>query len=356
VAITGSTGKTSTKEFLRAALAGSRRVHATPGNLNNRVGVPLTLLAAPADAEVVVLELGTNEPGEIAALAEIARPDLGVVVTVGPSHLEKLGSLEGVLDEKLDLLRALAPGGEAVVGDEPPELPARARTLVSAVRVAGSSERADPDLGPGDVEVDERGCHAFTFRGVRVRLGVAGRHALQNALVALTAAGLLGVGTETAAAGLATVQPGKLRGESYRFGDLTVVADCYNANPQSVVAALDLLQARSVGSGRVAFLGTMLELGPTERALHGEILADALARDLDVVVATGLFAEVAETLSPGPQAPALLVEADPDRAYEALRERLGGGEVVLLKASRGVALERLLPRFEADFGVAGEGA
>jgi UDP-N-acetylmuramoyl-tripeptide--D-alanyl-D-alanine ligase len=106
----------------------------------------------------------------------------------------------------------------------------------------------------------------------------------------------------------------------------------------------------------VAFLGTMLELGPTERALHGEILSDALARDLDVVVATGLFAEVAETLSPGPQAPALLVEADPDRAYEALRERLGGGEVVLLKASRGVALERLLPRFEADFGVAGEGA
>jgi UDP-N-acetylmuramoyl-tripeptide--D-alanyl-D-alanine ligase len=357
VAITGSSGKTSTKDFVRAALSDAHRVHATPGNLNNRVGVPLTLLSAPDGADVLVVELGTNEPGEIATLTAIVRPDLGVVVTVGASHLEKLGSLAGVLDEKLDLLRGLAPGGQAVVGDRPAVLPERARTIVPSVRVAGWTDAADPDLRPGDVEVDAWGCHTFTFRGARVRLAVAGRHAVQNALVALTVAGLLGVGPEDAARGLANIKAGKLRGEIRRFGDLTLVVDCYNANPQSVEAALDLLEARSVGSGRVAFLGSMLELGEHEAELHREVLAGALARGLDGVVATGLFSAAAETLGSRPQGGTeLMIEPDPDRAYQALRPRLSGGEVVLLKASRGVQLERLVPRFEADFGGADQKA
>lgn len=355
VGITGSSGKTATKEFLRAALATVRRVHATPGNLNNRIGVPLTLLATPDDVEVVIVELGTNEPGEIATLTDIARPDIGVVVTVGPSHLEKLGTIEGVLHEKLDLLRGLAPAGRAVVGDRPDELPTVARQLVPGVLVAGWTDGADPDLRPLDVEVDAWGYHTFTFRKARVRLEVAGRHSVQNALVALAVAGLLDVGAAEAARGLETVRPGKLRGEIRRLGDLTLVVDCYNANPQSIEAALDLLEARSVGSGRVAFLGSMLELGEHEAELHRQTLEGALGRGLDLVVATGSFARAASDLEPRPAGgPELLIEEDPDLAYATLRSRLRGSEVVLLKASRSVELERLVPRFQADFGTDAE--
>ncbi len=354
VGITGSTGKTLTKEFVRAALGAEKVVHATSGNLNNRIGVPLTLLAAPSEAEVVVVELGTNEPGEIATLTAIARPDLGVLVNVGPSHLEKLGSLEGVMEEKLDLLRGLAPGGRAVVGDQPADLPRRARELVPGVRVAGWSEAADPEYRPVDVEVDAWGYHSFGLRGERVRLEVAGRHAVQDALLAFAVAEMLGVSRSAAAEGLGTVKAGSLRGEIHRLGDLTLVADCYNANPQSIAAALDLLVARSAGSGRVALLGSMLELGGHAGTLHDEVLDDALGRGLDLVVATGLFAEAAERRGEAEGRGDLIAEADPEAAYERLRERLQGGEVVLLKGSRGVRLERLVPAFERDFGGAGE--
>lgn len=348
VGITGSSGKTSTKELCAAAVGAGRRVHATRGNLNNRIGLPLTLLDAPLDAEVVIAELGTNEPGEIATLTAIARPDVGVVTTVSESHLEKLGTLEGVMEEKLDLLRGLAEGGRAVVADVPPELAERARALVPEVRVVGWTARADPEYRPDEVEIDAWGYHTFTWKGVRVRLEVAGRHSVQNALLALAVADLAGVTPARAAEGMASVRATALRGEIRRIGDLTLVVDCYNANPQSTRAALDLLEARSIGSGRVAFLGSMLELGARSTEFHRTTLADALGRDLDLVVATGHFAAVA----PDPAPATLIVDTDPERAYDALRGRLAGGEVVLLKASRGVALERLVPRFETDFGAA----
>ncbi|RMH22345.1 MAG: UDP-N-acetylmuramoyl-tripeptide--D-alanyl-D-alanine ligase, partial [Gemmatimonadetes bacterium] len=199
VAVTGSSGKTSTKAFLEAALAAGRRVHATPGNLNNRVGLPLTLLAAPDEAEVVVLEMGTSEPGEIAALTEVARPDVGVVTTVAEAHVEGLGSLEGVLAEKLALLRGLAPDGRALVGAEPPLLAEAARALRADVRVAGWGEAADADLTPVDVHRMDDGRWGFTWRGEQVALGVPGRHAVTNALLALAVAETLGVPAAAAA-------------------------------------------------------------------------------------------------------------------------------------------------------------
>src|SRR5690606_16720932 len=134
-------------------------------NLNNRIGVPLTLLATPAGADVLVIEMGTNEPGEIRTLAEIARPTIGVLTTVGESHLEKLGSVEGVLAEKLDLIRALPAQGAAVVGYTPARLPERARAAHPRTRVAGWTERADPDLRPADVHADAHGAHRFSWRG-----------------------------------------------------------------------------------------------------------------------------------------------------------------------------------------------
>jgi len=346
VGLTGSAGKTTTKEFIRGALSAAMEVHATPGNLNNRIGLPLTLLATPADAEVVVLEMGTNEPGEIAALAQVSRPDIGVVVTVGEAHLEKLGSVEGVLHEKLDLLRHLAEGGRCVVGDEPDFLPPAAREICPGVRVAGWSERADQGLRPEGVEVDAWGIHTFRWHGHGVTLGVPGRHAAANAMLALAVSRLLGVRPKDAARGLSGVEAGSMRVEVRRVGDLTVVVDCYNANPPSVRAALDLL-CQHTASRRVAVLGTMLELGDASTELHRRVLRDALSRDLDLIVATGEFADAA-AMGPGDRR--ILAARDWAHAYPELRSLLAGDEVVLLKASRGVAMEGILSLLEADFG------
>ncbi len=351
VGIGGSAGKTSTKELVAAAVAGSRAVHATRANLNNRIGVPLTLLGAPAASEVVVVEMGTSERGEMAALAQIVRPDVGVLVTVGEEHLAGLGSREGAVEEELDLLRSLGAEGVAVVGDTPDDLPVRARALVPGVRVAGWSTGADHDLSPRDVSVDAEGHYSFTCGSTRVTLRIAGRHAVVNALLAMAVVRAVGADEQAAAEAIGRVEASGMRGEMRRIGDLRVIVDCYNANPQSVVAALDLLASRPAGARKVVVLGSMLELGDRSAALHRAVLADALSRDLDLVLATGAFATAAADLPAA--GPRLLVVDDPRAAYALLRERLDGDEVVLLKGSRGVALERLLPMLEVDFG-AGE--
>jgi UDP-N-acetylmuramoyl-tripeptide--D-alanyl-D-alanine ligase len=360
VAVTGSSGKTTVKELLRAALAADRRVHATEANLNNRVGVPLTLLEAPDDAEAVVVELGTNEPGEIGILTRITEPDVALVTTVGEAHLTGLTSLEGVLREKLALLEELRPGAPAVVGDEPEDLPRRARELREGVRVAGFSERADADLRGELGAPDTEGRRSFRFRGVEARPRFPGRHGAGNALLALAVAHLLDVPVEAAARAVEAVAPEGLRGERRRVGGLTLLLDCYNANPQSTRAALEHLAELPSGRTKVAVLGSMLELGSRSEPLHEELLAEALGMPLDVVVAVGGFAEAARALEAagamGPSArkgapgPAIRTAPDVDAAWEALRPELQGEEIVLLKGSRGVALERMVPRFEKVFG------
>lgn len=349
VGITGSSGKTSTKEFVRAALEGSYRVHATRGNLNNRIGLPLTLLDTPDDAEVVVAEMGTNEPGEIRELTRVARPDMGVLTTVAESHLEKLVDLEGVLDEKLDLVRGVDAGGEVIVGDTPPALPRRARSLRADVRVAGLSDQADPELRPSRIEVDGKGRYGFRWAEAQVRLRVSGRHMASNAVLALAVADSLGAEATTAAAGVSAVRPAAMRGEERQIGESTLLVDCYNANPQSTRAALDTLSERSSAGKRIAVLGTMLELGARSDALHDEVLAYALAAGLDLVVATGSFAGALASAT----SDHLLRIQDPDGVPEGVRTYLTGRDLVLLKASRGVRLERVIPGLEAALGGGG---
>lgn len=354
VGITGSSGKTTTKDLTRGALSATYRVHATEGNLNNRIGLPLTLLAAPDEAQVLVLEMGSNEPGEIEALCGLAEPEVGVITTVSEAHLEGLGSLDGVLEEKLALLRAVPAEGEAIVGDDPELLATAARNARSgALRVVGWTGRADQDLRPQDPEIDEQGCFRFRWRGEKVSLRIPGRHAVQNALLALTVAEYLDVPPAKAARGIARVQASAMRGEVRSVGTVTLILDCYNANPQSVGAALELLATYPELGSCIAVLGSMLELGDRSAALHRQVLSDALSRPLDLVLATGLFAEAAESLGQhkgGEARAALMAVEDLDAAYSALRERMRGGETVLLKASRGVAMERLVPLFERDFG------
>ncbi len=347
VGITGSSGKTAVKELVTAALAGSYRTHATAENLNNRIGVPLTLLSAPEDAEFVVVEMGTSEPGEIAALAAIGVPDAAMVTTVSEAHLEGLGSLHGVLEEKLDLLRGMRNGGPSVVGDEPEELPLRARELRGDVRVAGLSLRADRGSRGELLEMDPQGRFHFRLDGEEHLAPLSGRHGVVNTLLALTLADALGVGRKAAMEGMAAVKPAKLRGEFRRVGGMTLLLDCYNANPQSTRAALDLLAHLPVEGGKVAILGSMLELGPEGDVLHEELLGEALALPIDTLVVTGAFARAAAGVAV-PEGRARLVPADtPEEGFEALRPLLTGGETILLKGSRGVALERLIPLFES---------
>lgn len=353
VGITGSSGKTTTKDLVFEVLRGSFRVHATPGNLNNRVGLPKTILDAPDDAQVLVLEMGTNEPGEIRALTEVAEPVMGVITTVSETHLEKLGSLEGVLEEKLDLFRGLDGHGPGIVGDEPPLLEKEARSLVSELRVVGWTERADAGFRPSEAEITQQGCYRFRWKGQQVQMALPGRHSVQNALIALAVAESMDVEPRDAARRVARVRARAMRSEVRGVGSLTLLVDCYNANPQSVRAALDLLESIQVLGPRVAVLGSMLELGKDTQILHRKVLEETLERPLDLVLVTGLFAEAARWIQAPAGGPELVSAATVKEAGNILGARLGGTEVVLLKASRGVAMERLIPGLEERFG-AGE--
>ncbi len=350
VGITGSSGKTTTKDLLTGALSESLRTHATRGNFNNRVGLPLTVVAAPDDAEVLVLEMGTNEPGEIAALSEIAEPDIGVITTVSETHLEKLGSVEGVLEEKTALLERLPGEGTAFVGELPPALPERARRAAPHVRVAGLGDGADPGLRPAGLEVGHRGCYRFRWRGQPVRLRIPGKVAVVDALLALGVADALGVSAKRAASGVSGVEPGAMRGQVREVGRLTFLVDCYNANPESVVAAVQTLTDMPSPERRIAVLGSMLELGPEAAAIHARVLAQVLRADLDAVLLTGQFADVAEHVPDDRVERMDNVAAAASRLLELARD----GDTVLLKASRGVRLERVLEAFEPHAGTAEE--
>jgi UDP-N-acetylmuramoyl-tripeptide--D-alanyl-D-alanine ligase len=348
-AVAGSNGKTTTKELLRAVLSASYRVHATGGNFNNLVGAPLTLLAAPDDAEVIVAEIGTNAPGEIAQLSAIVEPDAAVITGISAEHLEGLGDLAGVLREETSVLPWLGRDGVAVVADEPAALAERARLLHARVVAAGLSERADAAARGTAVLLDEEGRARFQWRGRDVALQLRGRHNARNALLALALGEAWDVPPEAAVAGLERLQAPKLRTELHHYGDVVVIADCYNANPASTDAAVDLLASMPRRRGRVAILGSMLELGPGSATIHQESARSIAARALDLIVATGAFADAFAPMQ-AELGDRLIIEADPLAAWDRLEPRLSGGEVVLLKGSRGVALERLLPRFEEKWG------
>lgn len=349
-AVTGSNGKTTTKEILKAMLSARYRVHATTGNLNNLIGTPLTLLSAPDDTEVIVAELGTNSPGEIVQLAKIVAADATVVTAISEEHLEGLGDLRGVLEEETALLPYLPASGLAVVADEPPELADTARAKAPRVAVAGWSERSDAELRAEHVDLDENGNVTFQWNGRHVALPLRGRHNARNAMVALGIALHFGVDADAALAQLATLKPAKMRGELQEMGGARVIVDCYNSNPASLSAAMDLLSTMPHAGKRVAVVGSMLELGPTSAEIHERAANEIVASNADIIVATGAFAGAFQGMSQ-PVGERIIVEEDPIEAYEQLRTRLRGDELILLKGSRGVALERLLPLLAEDLGV-----
>ncbi|HYF25338.1 MAG TPA: UDP-N-acetylmuramoyl-tripeptide--D-alanyl-D-alanine ligase [Baekduia sp.] len=309
IGITGSTGKTSTKDLLAAMVAQGRRTVATTQNLNTEIGLPLTVLAAPAGTEVLVLEMAMRGAGQIAELAAIAEPDVGVVVNVGPVHLELLGSIEAIAATKAELLQGLRPGATAIVPAGEALLEPFRRDDVTWLT-----------FGPGgDVEELPDG----------LDIGFTSAHMRRNALAALAAARAVGV---EPAGRLEVALSGRRGQRRTTQTGITVVDDCYNANPMSMRAALDDLAATAPGR-KIAVLGDMLELGPQERALHEEIGAHARAAGIELLVTVG------------PRAAAMDGDAHADDAAGAA-ELVPGlvreGDTVLVKASRGVGLEAVV--------------
>lgn len=335
IAVVGSNGKTSTKELLKAALGSRLTVHATTGNLNNRIGVPLTLLALDDAADVAVIEAGTNEPGEIATLREIIQPDVCVVTTVQEEHLEGFGDLAGVLAEELSICNgrplAVVPADEAAVVAE---ATARAGRVIRAGLAAGDAHPAAHGL-----HGDGRGW--LDWEGTRIEVPLPGAHNLRNAVLAVAVAREFGLAAADVAAGLARMPQPPMRSSVGPLGQAILVNDCYNANPGSALAALALLRDVAQGRQRVAVLGTMRELGAASGRAHREVAEAALASGAEVVAGIGEFAAALAALAPGDAR--VVVAEDVDDLWPQLAPRLSSTAAILLKASRGVRLERLVP-------------
>ena len=334
VAVVGTNGKTSTKELVRAALGSRLTVHATTGNLNNLIGVPLTLLALPDDADVAVIEMGTNQPGEIPRLRAIVEPSLTVVTCVAEEHLEGLGDLEGVLREELAATNGVAV---AVVPAAQPEVVALARSGAKRV-VAAGLDAGDPRASAWKVDADGRG--RLTVDGVDIHLPLRGAHNLRNAMLALGVARELGVSIADAGRGIEAMTPPPMRVNWERHGSATLINDAYNSNPGSARAALELLAQAGAGRQRVAVLGTMLELGRETPRLHDEVAGAALSSGIELLAAIGEFAAALGRIAPGD--PRVITADDVDALWSKLSPRLAPDAVVLLKGSRGMRLERLV--------------
>jgi UDP-N-acetylmuramoyl-tripeptide--D-alanyl-D-alanine ligase len=335
IAVTGSVGKTSTKDLIAALIAPHRTVTASRANFNTEIGLPLELLAAPPGTEVLVLELAMRGFGQIAELTAICEPDVGVVTNVGPVHLEQMQSLEGVARAKAELLVGMRDGATAVVPAGEPLLAPYLRDALEVVTFGARGDVHFEDSPPGR-RVVAAGADRY-----ELALPFDSRHNLVNTLAAVAAARAVGVRPS----GRVDVRFGALRGERVVLArGATVVNDCYNANPLSMRAALDDLAMQDTTGRRVAVLGDMLELGPAEREHHAEIGAYAAAAGVQLLIAVGPRSEAMLERYDG-EAHAV---ADAAAAAELARALVEPGDVVLVKASRGVGLEVVAQALAAD--------
>jgi UDP-N-acetylmuramoyl-tripeptide--D-alanyl-D-alanine ligase len=329
IGVTGSTGKTSTKDLLLAVLVPHRRTVASRANFNTEIGLPLEILGAPAGTEVLVLEMGMRGAGQIAELAAIAEPDVAVIVSVGPVHLELLGSIEAIAAAKAELIAALPPNGTAVIPAHEPLLAPHLRSDVTTVTFGPDGDVRLIDAEGERLTIDARG------EGIVLEVPFTQAHLRSNLLAAVAAARAVGV----TPSGRVELALSAGRGQRYLTPSrVTVIDDCYNANPISMRAALDDLKATADATDsprRVAVLGDMLELGPQEREFHAQLGEQAAAAGVDVLVTVGpLAASIADRF--GGETHSV---ADAGEAAVVVPELLVPGDVVLVKASRGVGLE-----------------
>lgn len=336
VALTGSSGKTSCKEMLAAILRCSNKVLATEGNLNNEIGVPLTLLGIGAEHDIAIVEMGAAKRGDIAYLCQFAKPDVALITNAGPAHLEGFGSLQAVADTKGEIYQSLQQAGTAVINADD-RFAGQWRENTAARRVLSVSRlNRESDFFASDIRVTERGT-SFKLHGpdavAEVMLSVLGVAMVSNALLAAAAAWAAGARMSDIVEGLASVKAVKGRLHLQSFPELNLVDDSYNANPASVTAAIDVLAAFK--GRRVLVLGDMAELGDESERLHGEVGVYAAQQGIDRVLTCGAISQFAA------RAAGAIARHFPDKntLIASLHAELQAGDSVLVKGSRSAGME-----------------
>ncbi len=349
VAITGSNGKTTTRRMTTAILDRQYDTLTAVGNFNNEIGLPLTLLGLSTGHQWAVLELGTNNPGEIARLAEICSPDIGVLTNIGPAHLEGLGSIEGVMQEKGDLLKGLGPGGKAILNADDPRVIRLASSTKAEVILYGLSREAT--IRAEDVN-ESKDTISFTliFAGesTSVHLNSPGRFMVSNALAAAAVGHQIGLSCETVKTGIEAFKPVSGRMNiKHISGGISFIDDTYNANPESMKAAFATLKTMRTGARGVVVIGDMLELGRQAPSLHRKVGGRAARSGISRLYAYGEFAaEVTTGAHDEGMQPTDTFEGNHDEIVEDLKDWLQPGDWLLVKGSRGTAMEKVVRKLQ----------
>lgn len=341
IAITGSAGKTTVRQMLYAVLSRFYRCRQAPKSFNNLIGVSLTILSAEPDDEVLLLELGSNHPGEIAVLSELARPDAAVVTFIGPAHLEGFGTLENVLDEKVSIVQGLKPGGSLYVNGDQPELAAKAREMFAG-RIITFGTSKNCDIIGTDLQITGN-TGRLVIEGQRVEVPLAGRANLMNVLTVWSVCKDLKVPLSDYIDVIGLLKPISMRLEVLKAGNLTILNDCYNANPASMANALECLAGFGAdGKQRLVFIaGTMKELGKQSQALHRELGKRAADVGVKLLLCVGPFAE--DTAAGARQKRGEMdVQTFENTGLlcNNLHKTLRGDDIVLVKGSRAAGLEK----------------
>lgn len=347
VGVTGSAGKTTTKDAIAHVLASRFRVLKSEGNFNNHFGLPLMLLKLEPEHDVAVIEMGMSHAGEITALAKIAQPEIGVVTNVAPVHLEFFDSLAGIARAKYELIESLPANGTAVLNADDEYVSQFGRDFKGRVITYGAAPTADVRAD----NIQSCGTEGTQFdiitAGIRecATLPLVGAHNVLNALAAVSVALARGLKLSDAVAALATLTPGDKRGQVLQVGNITVINDCYNSNPKALNTMVDALANMKAGR-RIVVAGEMLELGPAGEAMHRDAGKHLAEKKIDVLLGVRGLAQAMVEGARQAGAKAEFV-ATPEEAGEWLARETRYGDVVLLKASRGVKLEKALEKWKS---------
>jgi UDP-N-acetylmuramoyl-tripeptide--D-alanyl-D-alanine ligase len=358
IAVTGSVGKTSTKEALRSVLSAQGKTHASTASFNNHWGVPLSLARCPADAKYAIAEVGMNHAGEIRELVKMVRPDVAIITTVEPVHLEFFPGIEGIADAKAEIFESLAPDGAVVLNRDNSQfarLNARAKELgISRIVSFGSDKKSDARLLDLSLHATCSAVHADILgQEVTYKLGMPGRHMAMNSLAVLAASALVGADLARAALSLSQIEAvagrGVRRSLQVASGEALLIDESYNANPASMAAAINVLGQAPVGphGRRIAMLGDMLELGPAGASLHGGLIEAIRTNQIDLIYCCGpLMRNLWDALSTGKRGgyaeSAAALEA---QAVAAIR----AGDAIMVKGSLGSKMKTIVNALEKRF-------
>ncbi len=344
IGVTGSAGKTTTKDAIAHLLQAEMPVGRTIGNLNNHIGVPLSILRLPDGCRAAVLEMGMNHAGEIRELARIARPEIGVVTNVGYAHVEFFDSIEGVAAAKRELIEELPSDGIAVLNADDPRVSRFADRHPGRTVTFGFSPGAD--VRAEELAEELSGGTRFRALGVEFETALSGRHGVMNLLAAIAVAHVFGIAPERLRQAVRTFSAGKMRGERTQHRGVTIWNDCYNSNPEASQSMIDVLRS-TPARRRFAVLGEMLELGGASEALHRRVGRYAASHGVDFLIGVHgqASAMVDEAVRAGLPPESVRFFDDAGEAGEFLRTVAREGDAVLFKASRGVRVERALERF-----------